>query len=75
MTIEYRIEYLDGYYVMVWLCWEDGKLHRTDGPAVIKANGTKEWWEHGKFIRREYARNKNIQRSHGVLGKRGIAQS
>ena len=22
----------------------NGKLHREDGPAVIYANGTKEWW-------------------------------
>ena len=23
------------------------KLHRTDGPAVILPDGTKEWWIHG----------------------------
>lgn len=22
-----------------------GQLHRTDGPAVIRADGTKEWWQ------------------------------
>ena len=24
-----------------------GRLHRLDGPAVEKANGTKEWWVNG----------------------------
>ena len=26
----------------------DGKLHRTDGPAMTHRDGTEEWWEHGK---------------------------
>jgi hypothetical protein len=26
----------------------NGKLHRTDGPAIEWANGTKEWWLNGK---------------------------
>lgn len=32
------------------LLWHDleGKLHRVGGPAVIKADGTKEWWLDGK---------------------------
>ena len=30
----------------VW--YEDGKLHRVDGPAVIYANGGKVWWVDGK---------------------------
>ncbi len=26
---------------------EKGELHRTDGPAVEKVDGTKEWWVNG----------------------------
>ncbi len=25
----------------------DGKLHREDGPAVIRADGTREWFQNG----------------------------
>ena len=32
----------------------DGKRHRSGGkPAVTHANGSKEYWEHGKLIRKE----------------------
>ena len=24
------------------------RFHRTDGPAIIRNNGSKEWWLHGK---------------------------
>jgi hypothetical protein len=27
------------------------KLHRTDGPAVIRADGTQEWWVDGHRFR------------------------
>lgn len=27
---------------------EAGKLHRTDGPALVHANGDREWWVNGK---------------------------
>ena len=27
--------------------WRDGKLHRDDGPAVICASGTEEYWRDG----------------------------
>ena len=31
------------------ICWYlDGKLHRVDGPAIIRANGYKEWYLDGK---------------------------
>ncbi|WP_217925045.1 hypothetical protein [Miltoncostaea oceani] len=30
---------------------DDKTLHRTDGPAVIHSNGTKEWVIHGKLHR------------------------
>lgn len=26
----------------------NGRLHRSDGPAVVRANGDQEWWLHGK---------------------------
>ena len=29
----------------------DGKLHRDDGPAIMYASGTKEWWQHGECHR------------------------
>ena len=37
---------------VIWLSgglewWEDGKRHRSGGPAVTKSDGV-EWWEHGK---------------------------
>lgn len=31
--------------------WEDGKLHRDDGPAVINTNGLSFWYKHGKIHR------------------------
>jgi len=31
--------------------WHNGKLHRTNGPAVEEADGTKEWWFEGKLHR------------------------
>ena len=31
--------------------WLNGKLHRTDGPAVERANGHKEWWLNGQLHR------------------------
>lgn len=30
------------------LWFEDGKLHRSDGPAITYADGTKEWWIRGR---------------------------
>ena len=38
---------LQGYEIRAsedWITWDlDGKLHRTDGPAVERADGTR-WW-------------------------------
>jgi hypothetical protein len=28
-------------------CYENDLLHRLDGPAVVYADGTKEWWVFG----------------------------
>jgi hypothetical protein len=33
--------------------WQNDKLHREDGPAIIWANGTQSWYQNGKFIRSE----------------------
>lgn len=30
--------------------WVDGKLHREDGPAVIRSTGLKQWWFKGKIL-------------------------
>ena len=30
-----------------------GQLHRTDGPAIERANGTKEWYIKGERISKE----------------------
>ena len=30
---------------MEW--WQNGKLHREDGPAIVWGNGGKEWWQNG----------------------------
>ena len=27
--------------------WQNGQLHRLDGPAVEYADGTREWWQKG----------------------------
>jgi hypothetical protein len=47
------IEYiLKGYTISVdedWVEWQlDDQLHRTDGPAVIWADGSRAWWLHGQ---------------------------
>lgn len=37
-----------------WKKWEtNGKLHRDDGPAVIKSNGYQEWWQNGVLHRED----------------------
>ncbi|WP_026606718.1 hypothetical protein [Methylocapsa acidiphila] len=44
-----------GYYVygdtQIW--FEDGKVHRVDGPAVISPDGVERWYLHGKEITTE----------------------
>ena len=36
--------------------WNRNGYHRTgDKPAVIWADGTKEWWVNGKFVQRKYS--------------------
>lgn len=33
--------------------YEDGLLHRENGPAVEWADGSKEWWFHGELHRKD----------------------
>ena len=41
--------------------WLNDELHREDGPAIERKNGTKEWWLNGKeYTEEEYY--KEIQR-------------
>ena len=42
---EYKVVIYDTH--TVWLNLE-GKLHRTDGPAIERADGYKTWWINGK---------------------------
>lgn len=38
----------------VWMM-NNGKLHRLNGPAVIKPDGTREWWVNGNLHREDGA--------------------
>ena len=33
--------------------YQNGELHREDGPAIERANGTKEWYQNGKLHRED----------------------
>ncbi len=56
---------------------KDGKWHRDDGPAVIRADGTQEWYQHGYLHRdgepavirpdgaQEWRQNDNLHRDDG----------
>jgi hypothetical protein len=54
---EYMWYILKGYTITsvsgdTWVVWKmDGKLHRTDGPAVIDSDGTQVWYLDGKVHR------------------------
>jgi hypothetical protein len=49
MTDE-SIESIDKYGNKIWKN-EQGQLHRLDGPAVIRTDGTQEWYVNGKIHR------------------------
>jgi len=44
------IQYPDGfsYPAACVIYLHDGKLHREDGPAVVSADGHREWFQHGE---------------------------
>jgi len=49
---------------------EHDRLHREDGPAVMHASGTREWWRHGLLHREggppiEYADGRVAHWLHG----------
>jgi len=31
--------------------FQNGKRHRTDGPAITRPDGTQEWWQNGHHIK------------------------
>lgn len=45
----YRIEYNSGE--QRWFKYGYGKLHRENGPAVILADGTEQYWLNGKYYK------------------------
>jgi hypothetical protein len=51
--------------------YQNGKLHRLDGPAIEKSNGTKIWYKNGMFHRLDgpaYIETKGFN-SHYINGK------
>jgi hypothetical protein len=32
------------------LWYHNGQLHRVGGPAIVRADGSEEYWEHGRRI-------------------------
>ncbi len=65
---EYLVYWFKGYEIeadeegVIW--WLNGKRHRTDGPAVIRADGTQAWFLNGKYHRTD---GPAIVRQNGVL--------
>ena len=51
MESEKTITHSFKYGIKRW--YKGDLLHRTDGPAVEKANGTKEWWVNGERHRED----------------------
>lgn len=49
------VELLNGTYTSLGntFSFKDGRLHSDDGPAVLYANGTAEWWRDGKRHRED----------------------
>ena len=45
---ERTIYQLSGEYFYIIYLNDEGRLHRTDGPAVEWASGSKMWWVNGK---------------------------
>jgi len=45
--------------------WFNGKLHRSDGPAIERADGTKEWWLNGVQHRTD---GPALERADGIKG-------
>jgi len=41
---------IDEYNDIYWRL-PNGKLHREDGPAIVRSNGSKQWWFRGDLHR------------------------
>lgn len=52
---QYMWHILQGYHIFVdesYVIWKiNGKMHRTDGPALIREDGTRVWYIDGKLHR------------------------
>jgi len=58
------IEYVVKVYTHGSKCWYlNGKLHREDGPAVERADGTTFWWLNGEHLTEEDLRVKTQAQS------------
>ena len=57
--IEYQV---DEYGIQRW--YQNGKLHRTDGPAIICPDGKQQWYRNGRWIT-----DININQSHKIFIK------
>jgi hypothetical protein len=54
-------KHTDKYGSQRW--YKNDKLHREDGPAVIRPDGTQHWWLNGKEITddiKNWAKDRNI---------------
>ncbi len=49
--------------------YKNGKYYREDGPAIIWANGDKEWWLDGKWVWDSSRRSKIVLRNIIILSK------
>lgn len=64
------LEYPDGSREWYW----NDRRHREDGPAVEKADGTKEWWRSGALVVDPEYLAKLKERAAQARGKEAIAQ-
>lgn len=51
MPVEHKVKRVDEDGIQRW--YQNGQLHREDGPAIIWANGDKHWYKNGKCHRKD----------------------
>lgn len=51
---------------------DKGELHREDGPAIEWPNGSKFWYENGKYIRKEEVNDAKFSWSGVVSSNKGL---
>lgn len=61
--IEYTVRVDE--YITEW--WLNGKLHRVDGPAVDRVDGSKEWWLDGEKCTEETLMETKIRCIVGII--------